>query len=320
MPLLKNHPTTLPSIRPRKCFSISLAAITAAFCLAAVSARAGEPEPFKPNVAKTVDRSQSLIDSLRSRSASSRWIILQKERGLQDRPESTIVKPIVASQPKNLAPNELRDEKLPSFYKPFPLPEQLKADSLKSLPLAKEREDEQSSNLEFLEPIPISQSKTVPSKSQVADSPEQLKSVTDILPYHDYAPESFGKKTLGSKLPKEYWTTKKYEPRKFEEVLFTWEATNLYHNPLYFEDPALERYGHTYHSLVQPFASVGRFGVQLIGLPYQMTIDPIRQKDYTLGWYRPGECAPKLFYQIPWNARAAKVQAGVMTGLIFLIP
>jgi hypothetical protein len=39
---------------------------------------------------------------------------------------------------------------------------------------------------------------------------------------------------------------------------------------------------------------------------------------YTLGYYRPGECAPKKYYRITWNAHAATVEAGVWTGLIFL--
>jgi hypothetical protein len=37
---------------------------------------------------------------------------------------------------------------------------------------------------------------------------------------------------------------------------------------------------------VQPFASVGKFSLQLLGLPYQATIDPMCEM-YTLGWYRP---------------------------------
>lgn len=102
--------------------------------------------------------------------------------------------------------------------------------------------------------------------------------------------------------------------------MYMWEASQLFSNPLYFEDPPLERYGHSHHKLVQPFVSAGRFGTQLIGLPYQMAIDPICKKMYALGWYRPGECVPHKHYQIPLNAKAAIVQGSVVTGLIFLIP
>lgn len=155
-----------------------------------------------------------------------------------------------------------------------------------------------------------------------AEKPEDLPKVTEILPYGDYVPEETRKRIRDEKrtVPEEVWTKQPYEPRVFPESAYTWEASNLYHNPLYFEDPALERYGHTLPHYLQPFASGGRFMTQLIGLPYQMTIDPIHRKVYTLGWYRPGECAPKLCYQVPWNTRAAAVQAGTLTGLIFLIP
>ena len=114
--------------------------------------------------------------------------------------------------------------------------------------------------------------------------------------------------------------TDPYVGRAYSNTCFQWRATDLYHNPLYFEDPGLERYGHTHWDAVQPFVSTGQFGLQLVGLPYQMTIDPMCKKMYTLGWYRPGECAPKKYYQIPWNTEAAFSQAAVVTGLFFVVP
>ena len=48
--------------------------------------------------------------------------------------------------------------------------------------------------------------------------------------------------------------------------------------------------------------------------------NPNLSRLYALGWYRPGECAPKLHYQVPLNANAAAVQAATVTGLVFLIP
>ena len=111
-----------------------------------------------------------------------------------------------------------------------------------------------------------------------------------------------------------------YQPRDFAQTVFGWEASNLYHNPIYFQDVPLERYGHSYPCWLQPFASVGKFGLQFAGLPYQMAIDPPCKRIYPLGYYRPGECAPKLHYQIPWNTKAALTEAGVLTGLIYLFP
>jgi hypothetical protein len=107
-------------------------------------------------------------------------------------------------------------------------------------------------------------------------------------------------------------------PRNFAHVHYCWEPTNLYHNPIYFEDVPLERYGHTRHYLIQPFFSGAKFAAQFVGLPYQMTIYPLCSRQYSLGYYRPGECAPYKYYQVPWNTEAALVEAGVVTGSYFL--
>jgi hypothetical protein len=106
--------------------------------------------------------------------------------------------------------------------------------------------------------------------------------------------------------------------RPFMPVQYEWEASNLYHLPIYFEDFCLERYGHTRHYLIQPFVSTGLFATQLLGIPYQMTIDPICKKRYVLGWHRPGDCVPYRYHQIPWNTEAAIVEAGFVTGGYFL--
>lgn len=111
-----------------------------------------------------------------------------------------------------------------------------------------------------------------------------------------------------------------YHDRMFPQLAMNWEASNLWYRPLYFSDPALERYGHTHHPFVQPFVSIARFGTQFCFMPYQLTIEPPCVEVSPLGWYRPGDCVPKLCYPVPLNAEAAAVQAGYVTGLYFLIP
>ncbi len=111
-----------------------------------------------------------------------------------------------------------------------------------------------------------------------------------------------------------------YVARESGAKVLQWAPTNLYHYPLYFEDPSLERYGHAYHPLVQPFASYGRFATQLVGLPYQMALHPVNSKQYTLGYYRPGECAPKKHYQIPFNEEATIVEVATIIGFILIFP
>ncbi len=109
--------------------------------------------------------------------------------------------------------------------------------------------------------------------------------------------------------------------RNFAHLNYTWKASNVHSYPLYFEDPNLERYGHIRRPLVQPIASITRFNIQLLGLPYQMTMQPVCKCVYPLGHFRPGDaCAPKYLYQIPLNPWAALITAEVYTGLFFLIP
>jgi hypothetical protein len=149
--------------------------------------------------------------------------------------------------------------------------------------------------------------------------------LSDIQPYFDYSPT--GQPVCRDSgddvscpafvpMPDEGGDPNRY----FAEVDTYWLPSNVFHRPLYFEDPALERYGHTHGDLVQPLVSTGRFGVQLIGLPYQMALDPPRRRVYPLGYFRPGECAPKQCQPIPLNAKAAAISGAVYTGLIFAFP
>jgi hypothetical protein len=108
-------------------------------------------------------------------------------------------------------------------------------------------------------------------------------------------------------------------PRDFAHIHYCWEPTNLYHNPIYFEDVPLERYGHTRHYIgIQPLFSTAKFALQLVGLPYQMSLFPVWDRQYSLGYYRPGEYVPYKYYQIPLNATAAVVEAGVISGSYFI--
>jgi hypothetical protein len=180
----------------------------------------------------------------------------------------------------------------------------------------------------------------LPEAEQVK-TPSQLPKVTQIMPFLDYEPDpkvaaedpcqnlcprpdgapcktADGK---GPECPNEVQLSNgPFEPRVFPASTYTWQASNVFYQPLYFEDPDLERYGHAWPFFIQPIVSSLRFTVQSIGIPYQMTIDPCCCRVYPLGFYRPGECAPKLFYQIPWNTEAAAVEAGSIAGVYFLFP
>lgn len=111
-----------------------------------------------------------------------------------------------------------------------------------------------------------------------------------------------------------------YQERQWLASTMTWKASSLGHKPLYFEQPQLERYGHTPGPIVEPFMSTGHFFLSLVSLPYQMGMHPPNECQYDLGHYRPGNCAPWLMPPLPLSLRGALLTAGVYTGGVFIIP
>lgn len=104
------------------------------------------------------------------------------------------------------------------------------------------------------------------------------------------------------------------------DQMFQWSATQFCHQPLYFEEVNLERYGYQCNPVLQPLVSGAHFFLTVPALPYKMTVNPPRECVYTLGYYRPGDRVPWQRNYLPWDTRAAAVQAGVAVGLVFLIP
>jgi len=111
-----------------------------------------------------------------------------------------------------------------------------------------------------------------------------------------------------------------FQPRAWPLTTFTWKASALCHKPLYFEEMALERYGHSTGPLTQPFLSGAHFFGTLPILPYLMGVEPPCECIYDLGYYRPGSCAPYMIYPIPISLRGAVLEAGAWVGGVFLIP
>ena len=108
--------------------------------------------------------------------------------------------------------------------------------------------------------------------------------------------------------------------RCFAPVTFTWTASQLCHKPLYFEDVQLERYGHMAGPWVQPFASAANFFCTFPILPYKMGLELPNECVYTLGYYRPGDCAPYLFDPLPISIRGLFFEANVWVASCALFP
>jgi len=122
-------------------------------------------------------------------------------------------------------------------------------------------------------------------------------------------------------IPSECTLPKEEAPiRDFTMLTFTWKASGLCHKPLYFEQRALERYGHSTGPISQPILSSAHFFASTAVLPYKMGMNPPNECMYALGYYRPGSCAPYLVPPIPLSLRGAIFQAGAVVGVVNLIP
>lgn len=154
----------------------------------------------------------------------------------------------------------------------------------------------------------------------VARQLPKLRSIREIQPFANYKPETESKLEASTPpQPVELLPQGSLERHQAATAVY-WHASNVTHNPLYFEDPGLERSGHTFSDAVQPFVSVGKFGAQVIALPYSIALDPVWKHESPLGNYRPGECAPKRHLAVPLNREAVATAAAAYTGIIYLLP
>ncbi|MFV2068856.1 MAG: hypothetical protein ACC645_17970 [Pirellulales bacterium] len=104
------------------------------------------------------------------------------------------------------------------------------------------------------------------------------------------------------------------------EHAFGWAASELEHQPLYFDDVPLENYGQTVCPLAQPALSAARFFGSLPVIPYKMGLDHPYDRVSTLGTYRVGTCAPCTHQSLPFGLDAATLEAGTWVGMVFLLP
>ncbi len=73
---------------------------------------------------------------------------------------------------------------------------------------------------------------------------------------------------------------------------YTWVSPVFYHHPLYFEQPNLERYGIGRARVAQPLLSSVHFFGSIPLVPYKTLTHHPRERVYTLGQGRPGNCVP----------------------------
>jgi hypothetical protein len=112
---------------------------------------------------------------------------------------------------------------------------------------------------------------------------------------------------------------------------YKWEATCFYHNPLYFEEANLERYGYQCgdrcccctcgkECCLQPAVSAAHFFGTIPALPYCIAAECPCDCVYTLGHYRPGDCNPWRCIWPPCDPWAAAAAGGFWVGMIAAFP
>lgn len=111
-----------------------------------------------------------------------------------------------------------------------------------------------------------------------------------------------------------------YMPRAWCPTTFAWTAPGTCHKPLYFEQVQVERYGHSWGPLLQPIISGAHFFITVPILPYAMGVEPPCECMYSLGYYRPGSCAPYMLDPLPISVRGGLMQAGTVVGAAYIIP
>ncbi len=114
-------------------------------------------------------------------------------------------------------------------------------------------------------------------------------------------------------------------PSRFNPQLVSWAAPAVYTNPLYFEQPNVERYGHYVgvcqrDNLTQSAISAAHFFVCVPALPYKIGAEGPCECNYTLGSYRPGSCNPHQLVKPPLSLRGLVFEGAAATGLVFLLP
>jgi len=109
--------------------------------------------------------------------------------------------------------------------------------------------------------------------------------------------------------------------RDWTPLSYSWEAPQLKYNPLYFEDPQLERYGNEI-GILQPFLSGARFYTTIATLPYQMMSEgnSVCHTVYDFGYARPGDCVPYALEVPEFSLTGSLASGGWVYALIVILP
>jgi hypothetical protein len=308
-PLRRKRPTTVRSISPaiRKWTAWVVAGVLAAALVEAQPLRASDNSADDSAVQQasySTGKIGSRLKWVTRRPASGRADASVRETQYASPDDSCDPSSVRAAQ--ELEPSSRAWSKTLDGRKPTPAPAENLGSDLSPNGNGKKKMQGPSSAL---------QQELTPRKHALPEgciSPKSLKRISDVTT--SIAPSE-------GELPRDCpLGDDKFEARAFAPITYTWTASQLCHKPLYFEDVQLERYGHMAGPWVQPFASAANFFATLPILPYKMGLELPSECIYTLGYYRPGDCAPYLFDPLPLSVRGAFYEAGAWVAGCAMFP
>ncbi len=170
-------------------------------------------------------------------------------------------------------------------------------------------------SVEQVEPgIEIKRSATGKETVKVDLSIRPINSISlNIAPPKGEMPVNLAQQQMQSQLPQ------LLQDRPYEPWNYYWTATAFCHQPLYFEQVNVERYGHNAGCL-QPAVSAAHFFITIPMLPYKMGQDHPCDCVYTLGHSRPGDCNAWEPHDLRCSTWGALAQGVVVTGIVFAMP
>ncbi len=158
---------------------------------------------------------------------------------------------------------------------------------------------EPTESAESTEPTESSESAAAP-RRMVDEPPSTTKRLTRSLvepidqidfrkawaPYDKLEDDHAGRDTVISTYRDPYFGTGR-------TIDYHWTPRNLAHRTLYFDDLPLERWGQSRPPCKQAFCSTVEFVGDAVAVPFRWPRERHRLH-YTLGWARPGSCAPQV--------------------------
>lgn len=147
--------------------------------------------------------------------------------------------------------------------------------------------------------------------------PTGFKALSDIRvnqrPMAEMIPEDKSKEIFEPQTIPEY-------QRSWPVRDFHWQASQFWHQPLYWDYVPWDYSGQWSHRFLQPWKSGVHFFCTFPIIPYKMGLDRPFDRVYTLGKHRPGNAAPRLRQRLPWQWDAITWETAGWVAASYIFP